>query len=213
MTRALRATALCSAAVVALAAAPVADAKPKPKPTCTPKKSKTVVANSQVRVYRRAVKVSGSTAKATFACLYSKPRPIRFPLDPDFPEESTFSPIALSGHFVAFAGVQPCAACADSATFIYVIDVKKHGFVATFLDDDGDDLGLGVKALVLKPNGSLAFSLENNGAPVAIAKWEHGTANPVMLDKGPDIAMESLALAGSTLYWMTAGVVKTAPLS
>ena len=74
-----------------------------------------------------------------------------------------------------------------------------------------------VQSLVLKPSGSLAFiasQFDSTGAilpGLLVVKVEFGGA-PVPLDSGAGVQGDSLALAGSTLYWTNAGVAKSATL-
>ena len=73
--------------------------------------------------------------------------------------------------------------------------------------------GGSVEALVLKPDGSVAWIFESVGAGLPGHSVEAADANGVrLLATGTEIAPHSLALGGSTVYWTQGGKPYSAPL-
>ena len=73
-----------------------------------------------------------------------------------------------------------------------------------------------VTDLVLRADGALAWIVELRDSPSSPPRYElrralRGAAAELVA-QGPDIAPGSLALAGSTLYWMQGGTPRSSPL-
>jgi hypothetical protein len=177
--------------------------------TCYPAHTKTLVASARARVFRTRRVVQD--AHVTYGCLLSRKRPFRFYL-PDFP--SGFDPIVLAGRYVAYGDYSDCAASFCDPNSV-ILQNLRNGHI-TFADGPGIRIA-NVSALVLKRDGSVAWiasTFDEFGALQPgrqVVKVERG-AGPVVLDSGTGVVADSLALAGSTLYWTKNGAPFSASL-
>ena len=199
-----RAVGALAIVVCALAAGAVpATAAKKKRPTCFPPHSKTLQIDAKVRVFKLRHSIYG--------CLLKRKKLVKFKVG-DFP--TGFGPIELAAPYVAYASYSDCAAAFCDPNTVVLQDLR--GGRATFVDGQAISVAE-LQSLVLKPNGSLAFitsEFDQNGSilpGVAVVKVEAG-GTPVTLDSGAGVQGDSLALAGSTLYWTNAGVARSAPL-
>ncbi|MDX6689108.1 MAG: hypothetical protein QOG15_565 [Solirubrobacteraceae bacterium] len=200
-----RAAAALALAVLATASATAAPAAARAsKRTCHPAHTKTLMASARVRVFE------SNTTHATYGCLLSRKRPHRFYV-PDFP--TGYDPIAVAGRFVAYGAYSDCAAGFCDPNGVIVQDLRT-GHV-TFADAS---LRVAtVHSLVLRANGSVAWiqsSFNELGSFLpgfAVVKVQRGQP-PVILDSGPTVAPDSLALAGGTLYWTKDGTPSSGAL-
>jgi hypothetical protein len=208
MSRAYRLTALVLALGVIMLAPASGEARKRHR-TCYPAHTKTLVASARARVFR-ARKVVQDT-HVTYGCLLSRKRPFKFYL-PDFP--SGFDPIVLAGRYAAYGDYSDCAAAFCDPNSV-ILQNLRNGHV-TFADGPGIRIA-NVSALVLKRDGSLAWiasTLDEFGVIEPgrqVVKLERGTS-PVILDSGTGVVADSLALAGSTLYWTKNGTPLSATL-
>ncbi len=173
--------------------------------SCGRADSKTLASTAAVRVYRRK--------GLTYACAYRRGR--HFHLGDDPPEgigAVRIGIIRIAGRYVAF----------DTTAFnknepdygLRVVDARtgrtKRDGAALYSGDEPHDPAVdgGVTDIELKPNGSVAWIVENPFAEPA-RRWEVNTSDRSkdrdrILDTGADIAPVSLASSGSTLYWTNA---------
>ena len=200
--------AIVLAAVAALAPGAHA-AHARKRPTCFPKGSHTIAINGTVRVF--AVRKTVGHARLTYGCLLKRKKPVKF-FQPDFP--TGYGPLAVAAPYIAYGAYGDCAASFCNPNSVVVQDLRSGGRAtpvnATMSIAE-------VRSLVLTPTGSVAwigttFDPTGNIVPgYTVAKSEHG-APPVVLESSADIDPESLALAGSTLYWLSGVSAKSATL-
>jgi hypothetical protein len=193
------------ALLVALAAAPTAGAATK-KPTCNVKGSKTVVQNSQARVYtlRSHKEFFGNVL---YGCLRSTARKVRLVAnyDDDYVTSQRFSKVGLNGRFVVLHFVSTDVSCkADcppgyQATSYEVIVMNLRTRKLTRYDGRPKD------KLFVTATGTPAW-LQDAATPGVV---EVHAANEV-LDTG---VISRLALAGFELSWVKSGQAKSATLS
>jgi hypothetical protein len=166
---------------------------------CFPAHSTTLAATAKVRVFQTRGVARETRVHATYGCLLSRKRPVRFEV-PDFP--TGYGPIAIAGSYVAYAVYSDCAASFCDPNNVVVQDLRtgKRRFA------DGPLRVANVTSLVLRANGSAAWiqtSFDEGGSTqpgYSVVKADRGQA-PDVLDTGVDIVANSLALAGTTLYW------------
>jgi hypothetical protein len=198
------AVALALPATAGAVAVTAGAAAAKPTAGCHPAHSTTLAATAKARVFRTRGFSRDTHTHATYGCLESHKRPVRFYV-PDFP--TGYDHIALAGRFVAYAAYSDCAAdfCDPNSVVLQDLVTGKTTFA------DGAALRVAtISGLVLRTDGALAWiqsSFDANGSTqpgLEVAKAEHGQP-AVVLDSGTDIAPDSLALAGTTLYWTRGG--------
>ena len=221
----MRRLALAAVVVFALAL-PAPSIALAPKIGCHPKGSKTLVANSQARVFKLRGWVYGclrSTRRRTILVWYTGYAGW---------EQLHVRP-QLAGRFVAFAYYWE-GAVEGAGYGIRIVDLRKRTQREIALENTEDvDYVLGdfkVHRIVVTRAGSLAFSWnveakDADGRDTSareVRKLEPGdplTKAPpyneplgVLLDSGPELDLNSLTLTGSTLSWLKAGEPVTAPL-
>ena len=179
--------------------------------TCTAstaKGAKLVVASRKAVVYRRVEEGPGVIGERPiyYGCLYSRDKPRQLNVFHDFYD--FFGPWALAGRYVAFAYDIEEAAGAEANDEIKVRDLKTGRWLPGSFGTEGSSLGdASVSALVLKPNGSvawIAFYYKDSGRRFQVWALEKGSAGEKRkLDEGNAIRSHSLALSGNgkTVYW------------
>jgi len=168
--------------------------------------------SSQAVVVKRGDVISG--------CLFADGR-LRTLRNPD-PSFNVLSDFTLAGRYVAYqlSNEEPAAAIATSS--IYVVDLRTG---KTKVNADAwppgfppmQEFSYFAEAIVLRSNGSVAWIAKALGntppdEPILVAR-RVGTRTTV-LDRGKDIATDSLALArsGKTIYWTRGSTTKSASL-
>ncbi len=171
------------------------------KRTCNPAHSTTIAATAKVRVFHTRGFTRDTKVRATYGCLLSRKVPVRFVIE-DFP--TGYDHIAIAGRFVAYASYSDCAADYCDPNSVIVQDLRNGKL--SFADSTRDTAE--VTAIVLRPTGSAAWIASSFDSrtgvlqpTLQVVKAEYGQP-PVVLDPGPDVVGNSLALGGSTLYWM-----------
>lgn len=77
----------------------------------------------------------------------------------------------------------------------------------------GGDLGYQVRRLVVGYRGAMAWSGRSAENAPEIRRLRAGDpSDGILLDSDPGIALDSLALGGSTVFWTRSGAVQGAPL-
>jgi hypothetical protein len=195
----------CLAALVVgawLALVPTAQAaQPKGGRPCAAPGSKTVARSVEARLYTR----SRGDDHRLVGCLFrtGKRRLLDSWYDCGCSIGDELPPqVWLSGRSAAVnrwscSPVDPMAPCSGR---LRVIDVRS-GRVR-----HGADTGAALSALLVKPNGSVAFLLGERLTRIDSS----GTA---VLDEGPGIDPLSLAASRNRLYWMRGGAPQSAPFS
>jgi hypothetical protein len=169
---------------------------------CDARRGATLAANEQVRVYR----VGGRRQFAAYGCFQRTGKVVYLggQVVGEPPHESPAFDFLLSGRFVAVDNVvcEPDA-CRGPMT---VHDLRT-GAVRNSRRVDG--AGGVSQSWVLKRNGAIAWTRVLDGTFEVVKLDRDGEA---VIDQGDDVDVQSLALAGSTLYWTKAGVPRTAQL-
>jgi hypothetical protein len=195
---------VCAAVVLTTSAAALTPAQGRgTKPTCDTRPGTTLAANDQARVYR----VGSRKHFTAYGCHYRARRVVRLggQVESAPPHEASGFDFVLSGRFVAVDSVACDPAGCEGG--VDVTDTKtgrtRHGAPV-----DGGTGG-NAQRMVLKTNGSVAWTRPFNGELQVVKLDADGEA---VIDRGDSIDVESLALAGSTLYWTNAGVPHSATL-
>jgi hypothetical protein len=174
------------------------------KRACDARRGTTLAANEQVRVYR----VGSSRQFTAKGCYYRTRRAFhlggRTASEP--PHEANAFDFVLSGRFVAVDEIE-CEPVGCSGG-IAVTDVKT-GRVRRSASVAGGTGG-NAQRIVLKRNGSVAWTRPFNGTFEVVRLDGDGEA---VVDRGAGVDVQSLALASGTLYWMNAGVPRSATLN
>jgi hypothetical protein len=198
------AVAVALALITALVAAAGAAAGDKPRKCGEPGRG-TVVANERLHVYIRG-------DGRLIGCSYKTGRRFRLPVAE--PGVDGYGPWALAGRFVAFRHTGACGLCVDENSFVYVFDSVSRRERSWRLDFYDDGVVAAVTDIDVNRQGRVAWIFRNRRAPEDIqVQTESATDTPTVLDSGPDIARNSLAISGSTLYWTKAGAPQSAELS
>jgi hypothetical protein len=145
---------------------------------------------------------------ADFACLYSQGKARRLPNEGG----GTHRPYRLAGRYVAYATFG--SAIGDEFDRLYVYDIRA-GRVHEFASSNQ------ISAIVLKPNGSVAWIQHSLvAAPGSATSYEVRKISVAerqgafLLDRDTGIGATSLALSadGSSITWKRDGAAQTAPL-
>jgi hypothetical protein len=227
MTRPKLVVPLLALAALAIALAPGGSAASTRHP-CRFHGDRTVASNRGARIFR--VSFRGETDTWYGGCLYADgvPRLVDFDgLDVESVED-TVSALALAGHYVAVGHDLQSDGGLDQSD-VTVLDLRRgqrgnpfatdapvrfhgqartvHHAAATVADRQHDV----VRALVLRPNGAVAWIGED--VPAAIFEVHAlGAAGDRVLDSGRGIDPASLRLAGDLLSWTSGGAARTATL-
>jgi len=194
--------------LIALAAAAPAHARS----TCTPHGSKTVAANTKLRVF--TLTKSGSDTTRLYACrLKNRKRYLLASAQEQGGTGTAVSLVRVVGRFVAW-DAQPFD---DSQRY----NPDFQGFPSTVNELDtgsgqrtsrpattGSPAASSVTALVVTGSGSLAWI--GSAATLEVHLYEN--AADTLLDSGADIDPTSLAAAAHELYWTRGGLPQSAPL-
>jgi hypothetical protein len=181
--------------------------------TCTPHGSKTVAANTKVRVF--TLTKSRSDTTRVYACrLTNRKRYLLASAQEQGGTGTAVNLVRVAGAFVAW-DAQPFD---DSERY----NPNFQGFPSTVNELDtgsgqrttrpattGSPAASSVTALVLTSTGSMSWM----GSAGALEVHVFEGATDTLLDTGTDIDGTSLAASAHTLYWLRGGVPKSAPLA
>jgi hypothetical protein len=201
---------LCVIAVLSLGL--LAAGSAQARSTCTPRGSKTVAANTKVRVF--TFRKSGSDTTRLYACrLRGRKRYLLASAQEQGGTGTAVSLVRVIDRFVAW-DAQPFD---DSERY----NPDFQGFPSTVNELDtttgtrtsrpattGSPAPSSVTALVLTGSGSLGWI----GSASTLEVHLYANGGDTVLDTGPDIDPTSLAAAQHELYWMRAGAPRSAPL-
>jgi hypothetical protein len=131
------------------------------------------------------------------------------------------SDVALDGTVVAYEGhgIEPAEPVHTRARPLVIVQNLRTGQTLRRLPSDvlGPGRAGPVMMIVVKSNGSVAWIVQDSGATTSRpAEYEVHAADASgerVLASGPGIEPSSLALAGSTVYWMQEGHPASALLS
>jgi hypothetical protein len=165
-------------------------------------KGATVVANARARVYRVPVSKTANTGYRVYACLL-RPKHTVYLGGFDFEALGVMS-VSLNGPSVAFE-----KADCDKADCRGAIKVRnlRTGVTRQSPIPSGANLA---DMVLASADGSVAWTRKPN--PDVVEVRALGADGEQLLDSGPDVDPESLALAGSTVYWTKGGQPRSAPL-
>jgi hypothetical protein len=206
----VRATVLLAVVGAVTAAAPSAAARPPRR--CLPAGSATVIKAPGARVFARWVpKRRGSgRVRAYFGCLERNGRAWPF-------RRSTvegmdgYSPIRLSGRWLAYGMFEACRRCRDRRTLLIRQDLRTGRRRVLALDRVGDGSETTLWDLELARDGRLAYVGQADGArPVVEAMGANGRRR--VLDDARGIAPRTLFRRGDVVRWYRAGKLRKARL-
>lgn len=177
---------------------------------CRTHRAKTLLLTATGRVFEEFVWRPGrsgpsgnSWIDAAYGCLFSKNKP--FGLGQVDDDDFDLDVLQLVGPYVAYE-VQGCVGlgCGFSLVVRDLRDGSKFREESTFSVGD----------LELKENGSVAWTETSNFDPAKPMRWVwvSDSLGTRLLDEGPDIALGSLELDGSTLSWVNGGLSRSATL-
>lgn len=207
----MRKTALLVAALAAsLTAALPSTAAAKKLPRCAEKKSITLDATRNARIYSRP------SGNLVFACLYKKNRRVKLGSATSCDDQQQAVDYKLAGRYVGWVRAE--CGLASGFSDIVLTDLSTGRIVrsargATPMDPNRSSAEYGVSEFVVNARGSMAWigSYPVTGpAPEPddrrqVRKLEAESASPdgTLVDSGPDIVVDSLALTrdGSGFYY------------
>ncbi len=212
------------AALLAPAAASGTAVKHRPAPACPPPHAQVLTADGSAVVYQIERPSQDLFIQAACSRAHRTPYVLEQCESLDC-EGPVVSDIVLQGNILAF---QESSSGEDrygilDGPRIWRIRVRNlrtgrqlHSS-PTSTSPPGGGVGNGPEdSLIAKSDGSVAWIAEDGwhltGPPDTYQVWEIDGTGEHLLATGPHIAPYSLALAGSTLYWMSEGVPSTAAL-
>jgi len=198
--------ALAGLAVLAVVpAAPAAAASPAKR--CTAKGAKTVAQNRYARLFTTRGDPDRDETGRLYGCMLSVGKRVLLArgLDDDYVYEQSFDTVRLNRRFVAWHATQYDISCKADCPPGY--DPTTHWVFARDLraPRSAARQGAAVKgdSLVVGRRGTPAWLQDAGPGTVEVHSWTG------VLDSG---AIESLSLAGTTLFWVNAGAAKSAQL-
>lgn len=203
------------ASILAAASATAAHAGHKATPKCPPAHEEVFAADAQAIVYKAPESPKGLTGNV-FACAYRAKRPYHLGPAPSggAAGSANTGPITLVGSIVAYGVGESFEEHGYSEIWVRnlatgkVIHRTPNGSPAK-----PGDVGLGeTTAIVATSGGSVAWIVRASGELGSIQVRSVDQTGEHLLAASPEIAPDSLALAGSTLYWTQGGKPYTAPL-
>jgi hypothetical protein len=177
---------------------------------CPPANEGVVAADAQAVVYEAGIGVAG--------CAYGAKRTYYFGLAPYGGPDGSGGvlPIALAGPVVAY-GAGKNFAFGHSFREIWVRNLRTGKLIHRIPNGspaESGSIGLGVtEAIMVKGDGSVAWIVRAGTALGGIQVRSADKTGSHLLAASPEIAPESLALAGSTLYWTQGGKPMSATLN
>ncbi len=212
------------AALLAPAAASSVAAKHPPAPACPPPRAQVLMADGAAVVYQIERPAEDLFIQAACSHAHTSPYVLERCESLDC-EGPVVSDIVLEGNILAFqesnSGEDRYGIVDGPRTWrIRARNLRTGRQVhssPTSTSPPGGGVGNGPEeGLVAKSDGSVAWIAEDGwhltGPPDTYQVWKIDRTGEHLLATGPHITPHSLALAGSTLYWMDEGVPSTAPL-
>lgn len=183
---------------------------------CRNHRAKTLLRTAAGRVFQQLVWRPGrsgpggnSWIDAAYGCLFSVNEP--FALGQDDDDDFDLSSFRLAAPYVAYEE-QACAGLGCGYSVI-VRDLRDGGKLREAPEPATDSFGK-LTDLELKDNGSVAWIASSPPFSPTPARsvWASDSLGTRRLATGPDIALKSLALNGSVLSWVNAGLSSSATL-
>jgi hypothetical protein len=166
---------------------------------------KAIAANSRLRVYR----VGPRANFRIYACMLPRGNR-RFLARGTDNDDGGPGRFQVAGRFVAYAdGFCSRSSC---ATRVLVVDVRRD---RAQLDAQPPDTR-GITDLAVTPGGRAAWVrriIPFNGSGERYEVVVRAEGGPQTVDAGSDIAPDSLAISGATVYWTRGGIARSATLT
>jgi hypothetical protein len=207
----VRATVLLAVAGALLAAAPSA-ASAAPSRRCRPEGSVVVVKTPGARVFARWARKrsGGGRVRAYFGCEERKGRAWPF-LRSEVEGQDGYSPVRLSGRFLAYGMFEACRRCRDSRTVLVRQDLRSGRRRTLALDRVGDGRETTLWDLELARDGRVAFIAQAEGGR-AVVEAIGGDGRRRVLDGGPGVQGRSLYRRGDVVRWYRGRTLRKARL-
>jgi hypothetical protein len=193
----------------AVALAPQTGRAAKKKKVACSTAGTTLVASSQSRVYSLAK----NSDDPVYACYAKAGKKILLATFRNCSDSSSFAGAVLAGPYIAY--VTGSCDLVDERETLRVLDLRTGKVLKT--TDATSDVGAPntrFRGMVVTAKGSVAWIGFVDGDTTKLTevyKWDSG--GKVKLDAGDDVAQDSLALGGTTLYWLKGATAKSASLS
>jgi hypothetical protein len=182
----------------AVSIATVAEARSRTRPPCKTT-GRTIAADEQARVYRTS---ETDTGYKVFACLLKPKRTVYLGAF-DF-EALGIRRVSLNGPSVGYEKVD--CQHADCTGAIKVRNLRTGVLRRSIMPPHS----LVADRVVASRSGAVAWTRRTRPGVVEVRAL--GASGERLLDSGPDVAPDSLALAGSTVYWKRGGQAYSASL-
>jgi hypothetical protein len=194
----MRAVALAIAATALVAVSADAPARSRTRPPCKTA-GRTIAADEQARVYRTS---ETDTGDKVFACLLKPKRTVYLGAF-DF-EALGIRLVSLNGPSVGYEKVD--CQHADCTGAIKVRNLRTGVLRRSIMPPHS----LVADRVLASRSGAVAWTRRTRPGVVEVRAL--GARGERLLDSGPDVAPDSLALAGSTVYWKRGGQAYSASL-
>jgi hypothetical protein len=196
--------------------APAAGARHKARPKCPYSAAESVIANSQAEVYGAPGRGTYEGLDEAFGCAYAQGRSYRLSTIEECLGSSSggcgvsFELEILAGSVVAYTA----EAKGPQRYGVFVRNLRNGRLLHVATSATGP-----VEDLVVKSDGAVAWVVQKrprpenlSGPPAESEIYAFDKSGKRLLASGTEIAPNSLALAGSTLYWTQGGKAFSAPL-
>jgi hypothetical protein len=163
-----------------------------------------LVANAQAEVYE----ANGRFERERFACAYASGHVYLLGTKPEYSPEGGggVEQEALGGNMVAYEEIDEHIT-APSSWVVFVRNLRTGRILHRL-----PSMGNFVSDLLVKADGSAAWIVDTRGLPTEDLVISVEGSSTHVLASGTGIGQESLALAGSTLYWTQNGQAASATL-
>lgn len=190
------------------------------RPACSSAGSKTVKATERARVFSKRGRLGSYRVTRLYGCLYGRNARFRLSILGEPGIFVTSVPhIRLVGNFVGYAEEYEGPAGGRYGQIrVRSLRTGVESFTETGAPPDSEDITTtrNITDLELRATGAAAWIVE---VPLATGAEQstfqvhmRGAGGRTMLDAGPDVVPDSLALSGSTLYWTRGGLPRSARL-
>jgi hypothetical protein len=216
----------CLLSILAMPLAGAVGVSRKASPKCSSGRSHVVVADAQAQIYEAPESPDLPEFLSVFGCVYGRRKPyvLGIPLGDESSSGSAgVTNEVLAGPIVAYEKslVQPGPGF--TSYIVFVRDLRNGRVLhkvptGTALSPNPNLVGAGsTTAIVVKGDGAVAWINETflkSGEKLVLGFEVHAvdSTGSRVLASGPEIERHSLALVGSTLYWMQGGKPMSAVL-
>ncbi len=179
-----------------------------------PRHSRFIAADSHARVYEATEEVGPLEYEAIYGCFYGRGRPYFLGFSPPMYSPGEFKGVThevLASPIVAYEEIYRGGLYSKRAEEWVVVRSLRTGRilhrVPTGISEGtgSENAGAGsLTTMVVKGDGAVAWIVENGARNYEVHALNK-TGSPRLLASGTNIAPSSLALAGSTLYWIQGG--------